>query len=151
MATNPDFRDLFAAFNDAGVEYIVVGAHAVMVYTEPRYTKDLDIWVRPEHANSERVLTALTAFGAPLTDVRADDFAVEGTVFQIGVPPNRIDVITSVDGLVFEQVYSRTQRAAYGDVPIRILGRDDLLRNKRTVGRPQDLIDVDRLERSRKR
>src|SRR5512134_1050543 len=102
MATNPDFKDLFATFNAAGVEYIVVGAHAVMVYTEPRYTKDLDVWVRPIDENAERVLAALAAFGAPTADVSVSDFAAEGTIFQIGVAPNRIDVITTVDGVVFE-------------------------------------------------
>jgi hypothetical protein len=151
MATNPDFKDLFAAFNDAGVEYIVVGAHAVMVYTEPRYTNDLAVWVRPMGENAERVLMALRAFGAPTADVSARDFATGGTIFQIGVPPNRIDVITTVDGLVFEEAYPRTRQTSYAGMPIRILGPEDLLQNKRTVGRPQDLIDIDRLERALKK
>lgn len=151
MATNPDFKDLFAAFNDAVVEYVVVGAHAVMVYTEPRYTKDLDIWVRPTSENAERLLTALRSFGAPTSDLSASDFASEGTIFQIGVPPNRIDVITTVDGLVFEEAYPRARRITYGGVPIQILSPEDLLQNKRSVGRPQDLIDVERLERALKK
>jgi hypothetical protein len=128
MATNPDFRDLFSALFAEGAEYLLVGAHAVMLYTTPRYTKDLDIWVRPSVDNAARVYRALVAFGAPMADLTLEDLAVSGTIFQIGVEPNRIDVVTSVDGLEFE----------------------DLLKNKRAVARPQDLLDVERLERAQK-
>ncbi|MCC6766089.1 MAG: nucleotidyltransferase [Deltaproteobacteria bacterium] len=148
MATNPDFKDLFASFNDAAVEYLVVGAHAVMVFTEPRYTKDLDLWVRPSAINAKRVLRALAAFGAPLQGLSETDFSSEGTIFQMGVAPNRIDVITTVDGLRFEDSFSRALRTTYGGVPISVLGADDLVINKRTVARPQDLLDLERLERA---
>lgn len=94
MATNPDFKELFAALCDAGAEFLVVGAHAVMFHTVPRYTKDLDIWVRPTRANAERVLRALVAFGAPLAGLTEQDLTTPGTIFQMGVAPNRVDILT---------------------------------------------------------
>lgn len=93
MATNPDFKDLFSALCDAGAEFIVVGAHAVMYFTEPRYTKDLDVWIRPTRPNAEKVHRALTSFGAPMSDLTVEDLAGPGTIFQIGVAPNRIDIL----------------------------------------------------------
>jgi hypothetical protein len=96
MAINPDFSDLFSALFDEGAEFIVVGAHAVMFFTEPRYTKDLDVWVAPSKANAERVHRALARFGAPRTELTTEDLAVPGTIFQIGMAPNRIDVLTSI-------------------------------------------------------
>jgi hypothetical protein len=146
MATNPDFRDLFAALCDAQAEFLVVGAHAVMVYTEPRYTKDLDVWVRPSEENSVRVYRALETFGAPLADLRSEDLATEGVVFQIGIAPNRIDILTVVDGLAFEDAWPRRIRSTYAGIPIALLSAEDLIQNKRTVGRPQDLLDVAKLE-----
>ena len=96
MATNRDFRDLFAALSDAGAEFIVVDAHAVMVHTEPRYTKDLDIWIRATPQNAAHAYRALQTFGAPLADLTVDDLATAGAVFQIGIAPNRIDILTEV-------------------------------------------------------
>src|ERR1700733_6556647 len=141
MGTNPDFSDLLSALNAAGAEFLVVGAHAVMVYTSPRYTKDLDIWTRPSRENARRVRAALQAFGAPLADLSEEDLATEGTIFQIGVAPNRIDVITTVDALDFAACFARATRTSYGGVPIRVLAKDDLLINKKAVGRPQDIVD----------
>lgn len=98
---NQDFRDLLAEFNTHDVEYIVVGAHALAVHGHVRATKDLDVWVRPELDNATRVIAALRAFGAPLQDLSESDLAVAGTIFQIGVAPIRIDVITTIDGVEF--------------------------------------------------
>jgi hypothetical protein len=99
MPTNPDFRDLLSALNAAGAEFLVVGAHAVMLHTSPRYTKDLDVWVRPSKENARRVREALAAFGAPVADLTEEDLAAEGTTFQMGVARNRIDILTSVEAL----------------------------------------------------
>jgi hypothetical protein len=88
MATNPDFRDLLSELSSEGAEFLVVGAHAVMFYTVPRYTKDLDLWVRPTLENAERVHRALVRFGAPMSDLTAADLARPGTIFQIGIAPN---------------------------------------------------------------
>lgn len=146
MATNPDFNDLLSALNEAGAEFLVVGAHAVMAYTFPRYTKDLDLWIRPSRANARRVRKALAVFGAPLADLKDEDLAVAGTIFQIGVAPNRIDILTSVEALEFSSCFERAKVASYGQIPIRILGKADLIANKRAVGRMQDLLDVQNLE-----
>jgi hypothetical protein len=151
VPTNPDFSDLFSELSAAGAEFLVVGAHAVMFYAAPRYTKDLDIWVRPTRDNAERVHRALAAFGAPLDDLTVEDLAVEGTVFQLGMAPNRIDVVTSITGVDFPGAWSRRVATTYGQVPIHLLSMDDLMTNKRAVGRPQDLIDLEHLERARKR
>jgi len=118
-----------------------------MFHTVPRFTKDLGIWVRPTRDNAARVHRALVAFGAPLADLTIEDLAVEGTIFQIGIAPNRIDFVTSVDALSFEDAWQRRVASTYGDVPTSLLSIEDLLANKRAVGRPQDLIDVENLER----
>jgi hypothetical protein len=146
MATNRDFRDLFSELNAADARYLVVGAYAVTYHSQPRYTKDLDVWIDPSRENAARVWAALAAFGAPMDQVSASDLANEGIVYQIGVEPNRIDILTRVTGLVFADARNRRVLSRYGDVPIQILSRNDLILNKKSVGRPQDLIDVAALE-----
>jgi hypothetical protein len=149
MATNRDFRDLFFEFNAAEVRYLVVGAYAVTFHSRPRYTNDLDVWVDSAPENASRVWTALGAFGAPMERVAPSDFSTDGMVFQIGVESNRIDVLTRVSGLVFSDAWTRKVASSYGDVAIQIVSREDLITNKKTVGRPQDLLDVKALERPR--
>lgn len=146
---NRDFRDLLAAFAAHDVRFLVVGGYAVTFHSRPRFTKDLDVWVEPTPANAVRVVAALAAFGAPLTahGVSAQDFERPGVVYQMGMPPNRVDVITAVDGLAFAPCWERRVGARFGDVEIAYLAKTDLIVNKRTVGRPQDLEDVRALER----
>src|SRR5439155_13804437 len=103
MAVNPDFRDLFAALNDAGARYLLVGGYAVAFHSQPRFTKDLDIWVEASVENASRVFAALKAFGAPLENLILTDLVQSELIFQIGVPPNRIDVLTSIDGVTFAE------------------------------------------------
>jgi hypothetical protein len=146
MAANRDFKDLFAALCDQAAEFIVVGAHAVMIYTEPRYTKDLDVWVRASEDNAARVYRALQTFGAPMADLTVADLATLGVIFQIGIAPNRIDIITQIDGVTFEDAWPRRVASAYDGVPISILCLKDLIQNKRASGRKQDLIDLEQLE-----
>lgn len=148
MAANPDFKELFAALCAEQAEFIVVGAHAVMVHTEPRFTKDLDVWIRPTPENAKRVYRALSTFGAPLDDLTEQDLATEGTVFQIGIAPNRIDLLTSIEAVTFGDAWPRRLQRTYDGIPIATLAVVDLIANKRAVGRPQDLIDVERLERT---
>jgi len=150
MDVNPDFRDLLRLFNDAGSRYLVVGAHAVAYHAEPRYTKDLDLWVEPSPANAHRVFEALTRFGAPLNGVNSDLFADPDMVYQIGIEPNRIDVVMGMEALTFATAWRRRVRSSYGGVPVSILSKTDLIRNKCAVARAQDLLDVGRL-RSRPR
>lgn len=148
MATNPDFSDMLAALSGEGVSFLLVGGHAVMHYTEPRYTKDLDLWVKPDPENAERVFRALSAFGAPMTGVRPSDFGRPWTIFQIGVPPNRIDIITGVDGVTFDEAWGSRVATSYGDHSAWIPSPEILVRNKRASGRPQDLLDVAAPERA---
>lgn len=144
---SPDFRDLLAAFNDRSVEFMVVGAHALAAHGLVRATKDLDVWVRSSPENARRVMLALADFGAPLHDLSADDLATPGTVFQIGVAPIRIDVITQIDGVSFADAWPVRIIAQFADQQAPVLSRDHLILNKRTAGRPQDLLDVAWLEK----
>ncbi len=144
---NPDFRDLFCAFNARDVRFLVVGAYAVTFHARPRFTKDLDVWVDPKEDNARRVWQALAEFGAPLTGVAEADFTRPGVVLQIGVVPNRIDVLTSITGVAFRDAWGRRVSSEYGDQAIHVLSREDLIVNKKALGRPSDLADVAELER----
>ena len=145
---NPDFRDLLLEFNAEGVEYLVVGAHALAVYGYVRATKDLDLWVRPETGNAEKVISALASYGAPLNDLTRDDLIAEDTVFQIGMPPLRVDLLTQIDGVDFEQAWREKYQTPFAGVPVFVISRHHLIINKKTTGRIQDLADVERLESS---
>jgi hypothetical protein len=143
---NSDFSDMLSALSAEGVEYLLVGAYALAVHGVPRATGDIDVWVRPALDNAERVLRALARFGAPLGDLRTADLATEGTVFQVGVAPNRVDIITAIDGVTFETAWSRRDVRTIEGLSLPVIGRDDLIRNKRATGRPRDLADADQLE-----
>ena len=144
-----DFRDLFAAFHRAGVDFVLVGAYALARHGYVRATLDLDVLVRPTATNAERVVAALADFGAPLAahGVGVEDFARPGTVYQLGLPPRRIDVLTEISGVGFEEAW-RTRIAFEVDgVSLAVLGRAELIRNKRASDRPKDRLDVEQLER----
>ncbi len=148
MALNQDFSDLFGALNDAGAEYLLVGGYAFAVHAHPRFTKDLDVWVNATPGNAVRVLRALVSFGAPLHGLSESDLAREDLIFQMGVPPNRIDVLTGIDGIAFDEAWPARTVTRYGEREVPVIGRAHLIRNKRASGRPQDLVDVDVLERA---
>ncbi len=143
---NRDFRDLLAEFNAQGVEYLVVGAHALAAHGHVRATKDLDVWVRPDVENAKRVLKALQAFGAPLHDLTEADLTTPGLIFQIGAPPVRIDVMTAIDGVDFAEAWPARMLTRFADQPVAVLSREHLIKNKRATGRTQDLADVEQLE-----
>lgn len=143
---SPDFKELLFGFNDEAVEYLIVGAHALAVYGHVRATKDLDVWVRPEPENAAKVLKAVSKFGAPLADLTIDDLSKAGTIFQIGVPPLRIDLITTIDGVAFEEAWPDRLETSFGGVPVFVISRHHLILNKKSVGRLQDLADVEQLE-----
>lgn len=143
---NSDFRDLLATFNAHAVEYLVVGAHALAAHGHVRATKDLDVWVRPSIQNAPRVLQALASFGAPLQDLSEADFASPGLIFQIGVPPVRIDILTSIDGVDFANAWADKIEANLSGLRVPVLSRHHLIVNKKASGRLQDLADVERLE-----
>ncbi len=148
MAVNLDFKELLENLNAYRVKYLLAGAHAVMHYVEPRYTKDIDIWVEPAPANAQRTWEALGSFGAPLEGVTVEDLANPDLVYQMGVAPNRIDIMMGVPGVEWATAWRNRLQAKYGGIPINIMSRSDLIRAKRTAGRPQDLLDLAALQQS---
>ena len=148
---NPDFRDLLRALSDAGARFLVVGAYAVSFHSEPRATGDLDIWVDPAPDNGARVYRALAAFGAPLSELSESDLSTPDVVFQIGVAPRRIDIMTSITGMDFGDAWPTRTEAAYGGVGFPVIGIDALMKNKQALGRAKDLVDLDLLRRHHRR
>jgi hypothetical protein len=142
---NPDFVDLLRAFAAADVRFLIVGAYALAHHGRPRATGDLDLWIDPTPANASRLMRALAAFGAPLQEVTEADFAEPGVAFQIGVPPGRIDVLTELTGLTFDEAWSTRDSGRFGALTVDFIGRDAFVRNKRATGRPRDLGDIDGL------
>jgi hypothetical protein len=143
---NRDFRDLLAEFNVPGVDFIIVGAHALAAHGHIRATQDFAVWVRPEAENAKRVYRALQEFGAPLQDLTEADLATPGIIFQIGVAPIHIDVITAIDGVKFPEAWANRMSTKFDDQPASVLSKEDLIRNKRAAGQTQDLADLERLE-----
>ena len=145
---SPDFKEILSIFNAHGVKYLVVGAYAVMKYSEPRYTKDLDIWVEASSENASHVYAALAEFGAPLDDLTKDDFATDG-FFQMGQPPVRIDIMMSIDGVKFEDAWPNRLEGDFDGIPAVFIGRDDLVTAKSASARPQDIIDINSIRTPR--
>ena len=143
---NSSFSELLSLFNDADVRYLLVGGHAVMLYTEPRFTKDLDIWIDATEENAARVFKALAQFGAPLSGLTAADFAEEGFFYQLGRPPARIDILMSIDGLNFAEAWANRQESTFSGQKAWFIGRSDLIKNKRASARHIDLHDAELLE-----
>jgi len=148
MDLQPDFRDLLASFNASGVEYLVVGGYALAFHGAPRYTGDLDLLVRPTPANARRVLDALAAFGFGGLGLTAADFTAPDNVIQLGVPPVRVDLLTSLTGVTWEEAWQGRQPGAYGDVAVSFIGRSAFVANKRATGRLRDLADIEDLGES---
>ena len=144
---NRDFKDLLSEFSAKGVEFLIIGAHALAAHGHVRATKDLDVWVRPAPANAARVIEALRAFGAPLGEVTVADFSTPGITFQIGVEPVRIDVITEIDGVEFEGAWARQLQRTFDGLSVGVISLDDLIVNKKAAGRLQDLADVEALQK----
>ncbi len=141
----PEFKELLNTFNEHEVKYLVVGAFAVMIYSEPRYTKDLDVWVETSEENARRVFAALKDFGAPLKGLTESDFTESG-FYQMGRPPGRIDVLMSLDGLDFESAWESRMPEEFRGVPVFYIGKEDLIRNKEIAGRYQDLADIENMQ-----
>ncbi|QNN25182.1 hypothetical protein HED60_23840 [Planctomycetales bacterium ZRK34] len=143
----PEFRDVLSEFINGKVEFLVVGAHAMAAHRQPRYTQDLDLWVRPVSENAERVWRALAQFGAPLNDlnITREDFCKPSNVIQVGLPPGRIDVICSITGVDFDEAWPNRIQVEVDGLVVPILGREQLIQNKQSTGRPKDQIDVELL------
>jgi hypothetical protein len=142
---NQDFVDLLRAFSDHKVRFLIVGAYALGIHGRPRATGDLDVWVDPTPENATRVMSALHTFGAPLTAVTTDDFSRPGIVFQMGLPPHRIDVLTQLSGLTFDDAWPDRTQAGFGPLTVDVIGLDAFVTNKRATGRAKDLGDIEAL------
>jgi len=142
---NRDFVDLLRAFTDADVRFLVVGAYALAHHGRPRATGDLDVWVEAIPANAARIMRALAAFGAPMQEVDERDFAQPGAVFQMGVAPVRIDILTELTGLQFADAWATRVSGAFGDLTVDFIGRDAFIANKRALGRTKDIGDIEGL------
>ena len=145
MEVQPDFRDLLALLNEHGVEYVIVGGYALAFHGAPRFTGDIDVFVRPAADNAERILDALAAFGFSFSNLDIEDFQTPDKVVQLGVPPVRVDLITSISGVTWEQAQAHKEPGVFGDVPVSYIGRKDFLTNKRASGRKKDLADIEAL------
>jgi Nucleotidyl transferase of unknown function (DUF2204) len=144
MAENPHYKELLQLLNKFEVEYLIVGGYAVMKYGEPRYTKDLDVWVHNSAQNSARLVEALKKFGAPLDhdQISAETFAEKQVVYQIGVAPVRIDILTEITAVEFSNAWRKRVGSNFFGVPVHFISLDDLLTNKRALGRDRDLTDL---------
>jgi hypothetical protein len=145
---NSDFKELLQTFNEENVSYLVVGGYAVIHYSQPRYTKDLDVWVEPTAENAKRVARAFLKFGLPMEGVTVEDFASEKFQFFIGVSPCAFDFLTSISGLIFTEAWPNRITDDSEGFPIWYLGKKDLITAKQSAGRPQDLADLDELRRT---
>ena len=141
-----DFRYLLVLLNEHEVDFMIVGGYALAFHGAPRFTGDIDIYVRPDHDNAERILRALTDFGFGSLGLVVDDFQNQNKVTQLGVPPVRVDIITSITGVTWEKASSGKCPGAYGDVPVFYIGKEEFLVNKQSIGRKKDLADVEALE-----
>ena len=148
---NSDFNDLLKLMDQFQVRFLVVGGYAVIRHTEPRFTKDLDLWIEATAENAERCFRALASFGAPLAGLGPLDFTQQGYIYQMGVPPFRVDILMSLRGLSFELAWQRRDVETVDGVSIPFLSRDDLIESKLAAGRPQDLLDVESLRKAEKR
>lgn len=148
MSLSKDFVEFIECLNRRAVEYLLVGGHAVAFHGWPRFTKDIDFWIQPTPKNARRVLLALDDFGFGDVGLHAADFSTPGKVVQLGVPPNRIDLVTTVDGVDFKAAWNRRIESDYDGIRLLVIDREDLITNKRTVGRTQDQLDLEKLCRN---
>jgi hypothetical protein len=146
VSLNRDFSDLLSELNAEGARYLLVGGYALSFYGRPRATGDLDVWVESTLGNAERVFRALARYGAPLEGFTPADFSKPGIVLQIGVAPNRVDILTSLTGLTFEEAWDNRKAISFGEIPSFVISELDFVRNKRAVGRAQDIVDAEEIE-----
>ncbi|OIP89866.1 MAG: hypothetical protein AUK24_05645 [Syntrophaceae bacterium CG2_30_49_12] len=148
MLTSSDFRELLKIFKKHNIRYLVVGGYAVMKYSEPRFTKDLDVLIATDQENANSVYAALKEFGAPLANLTPDDFTHKDYFYQMGIPPLRIDIMMSIPGIGFEEAWKNREVFELDDLKIPFVSRSDLIRAKEASGRPQDKIDIDKLKKA---
>lgn len=146
MSLNADLREFIELLNSRGVEYVIVGAHSLAFHARPRYTGDLDILVRPSPENAAKLVSLLRDFGFAKRDLAESDFTVPEQMIQLGRAPNRIDLLTSISGVTVEDAFSTRMLAELEGLPVFVLSKEALILNKRAVGRPQDMADLESLE-----
>lgn len=146
MILSPDFKDFFTSLNGASVRYLIVGGYAVALHGHPRYTKDIDIWVGLDKDNAGRLVQAIDNFGFGSLGLAAEDFLVPDLIVQLGYPPNRIDLLTTLPGVAFEECYPSGVEVSIDDVTITFIDLENLKTNKRASGRYQDLADLENLQ-----
>jgi predicted nucleotidyltransferase len=147
---NDDYKDMLQCLSAEGVRFLVVGAYALAVHGFPRATKDIDFFVCATPDNADDLMRAIARFGTPIKNLSAADFATEGTVFHIGTDPRRIDILTCISGVIFEQAYGNRLTVSMEGIDVPVISLKDLIANKRARGRTQDLADVERLEALKK-
>jgi predicted nucleotidyltransferase len=148
MEVYPDFKELLRLFNENRVEYIIVGAYALAFHGSPRYTGDLDILIKPEKDNAVKILSALEEFGFGSLELDVKDFSRPDKVIQLGVPPVRVDIITSITGVSSEEAFAGKISGEFGDIQVDYMGLEQLIANKRAMGRKKDLADLESLGKS---
>jgi hypothetical protein len=146
MVLNPDFKEFLQLLNHNKVRYLVTGGYAVALYGYPRYTKDLDIWIELDRKNAENLIIALKEFGFGSLELSVEDFLEPGTIIQLGHPPNRIDLLTTLSGIEFKPCFDSRMVTHIDDNAVNFLDLENLKRNKQAAGRPQDLADLDNLK-----
>jgi len=145
MIISSDYKDLLRILNKHKVKYLIVGAYAVIYYTEPRYTKDIDIWIEPEEKNAINVYKALKEFGAPLKGITVENFTDKNSVYQIGVEPVRADIIMGLSNIDFDSAWRQKVVADFDGVNVNVIGRNELIKTKKMSGRSTDRIDIENL------
>ncbi len=143
MEVQKDFKELLGLFNRYKVEYVIVGAYALAFHGCPRYTGDIDILVKPDSNNAKKIIEAIKEFGFESLDLTVEDFSSQEKVIQLGVPPVRIDILTSLTGVTWEQISSNRAKGKYGDIPVYFIGKNELVANKKSLGRHKDLADIE--------
>jgi hypothetical protein len=145
MEIHNDFKELLELLNSHKVEYLVVGSYALAFHGAPRFTGDIDLFVKPDFVNSKRILAALTKFGFGSMNPSEEDFMTPENVIQLVVPPVRVDIMTSLTGVPWEKSQAGKIPGSYGDTPVHFISKSDLIANKKALGRNKDLADIDAL------
>ena len=151
MKVEKDYEEILKSFNRHKVKYCIIGAFAVAFYARPRYTKDIDIFIDSSPENAGRIIKALTGFGFEDLDLSEDDLCQEGNIIQLGYEPVRVDIVTSLSGISFDQVWKNKVAADYGKEKVYFIGLDDLIQTKKQSSRPQDKVDLDLLNKAKER
>ena len=146
MVLNQDFKEFIQSFNEHNVRYLIIGGYAVAFHGHPRYTKDLDVWIEPDRENAAKILKALTQFGFGTLGLTQDDFLEPDQIIQLGYPPNRIDILTTLAGVDFENCYASKVITIIDNVPMNFINLENLKKNKKATGRLQDLADLENLK-----